>query len=213
MAYVCTALGAYLLGSIPTGFLVAKARGVDITKAGSGNIGATNAFRVLGKTAGTLVLLVDALKGFLAVFLAERFGHELSNLPTDQAVLFAIAGGFGAILGHNYPCWLKFKGGKGVATTAVVLLALMPWTLAVALGVWLVLLALTRYVSVASIAGAAALPVAAFIFPYPIEKRIVACLMAALAIYKHKTNIQRLLSGTENRFGAKKTDDTKGGSA
>lgn len=206
-AYGITLLAAYLLGSIPTGFLVAKARGVDITKVGSGNIGATNAFRVLGKGPGTFVLLVDALKGFLAVQFVSQF--IVSQLLPPESTggtreMFAIVGGVGAILGHNYTCWLSFKGGKGVATTAGVLLALMPKTLAVATGGWIIFFALTRYVSVASLVAAVAVMVATWFFYESVALRAVAFLMGALAIYKHKANIQRLLNGTENRIGAKK---------
>ncbi len=207
-AYGITLVAAYLLGSIPTGFLVAKARGVDITKVGSGNIGATNAFRVLGKGPGAFVLIVDALKGYLAVFLAEKFGPRLFNSAADTAVLFAIAGGVGAILGHNYTCWLRFKGGKGIATTAGVLLGLMPKTLAVAFGSWVVFFALTRYVSVASLVAAVAVMTATWFFYQSTALRVVAFFMGALAIYKHKANIQRLLNGTENRIGAKKSAAT-----
>ena len=202
-AYGLTLIGAYLLGSIPTGFLVAKARGVDITKVGSGNIGATNAFRVLGKGPGTFVLVVDALKGYLAVFLAEKFGPQIAGTSADTAVLFAITGGAGAILGHNYTCWLRFKGGKGIATSAGVLLGLMPKTLAVATGGWIIFFALTRYVSVASIVAAITVMVATWFFYQSTALRIVGIFMGALAIYKHKVNLRRLLNGTENRIGSK----------
>src|SRR4026209_2673463 len=126
---MCATLGAYLLGSIPTGYLVAKARGIDIRKVGSGNIGATNVFRVLGKPAGIFVLMVDASKGFVACYFVGPLAYRwlagpLANDSTTHEFL-KITGGFLAILGHNYTCWLKFKGGKGIATSAGVILGLL----------------------------------------------------------------------------------------
>ena len=204
LSYILTALGAYLLGSIPFGFLVAKVKGVDITKVGSGNIGATNAMRVLGKPAGIAVLLLDAAKGFFAVglgcFVAKNFGAAETQIETIR-----ILAGIFAVLGHNYTCWLKFKGGKGIATTAGVYLALAPWALLVALAVFILAIVLTKYVSVGSIAGAIALPATVWVMsPNNLFLGIVTTALGALAIYKHKSNIQRLLAGTENRLGKKK---------
>jgi len=202
LSYILTALGAYLLGSIPTGFLVAKAKGVDITKVGSGNIGATNAMRVLGKPAGIFVLLADAAKGYAAVWLTTLWLNGNSN--ADLQTLRVVAGIF-AVLGHNYTCWLKFKGGKGIATTAGVYLALAPWALLVALAVFILAILLTRYVSVGSIAGAIALPTTVWVMtPHNLFLGIVTTALGALAIYKHKSNLQRLIAGTENRLGQKK---------
>jgi glycerol-3-phosphate acyltransferase PlsY len=219
LAYILTALGAYLIGSIPTGFLVAKAKGIDIRAVGSGNIGATNAMRVLGKPIGITVLVLDALKGFGACFLGvfiyglyfDQFNgmHSYSEsipMPSQEGAEHAatIAGIF-AVLGHNYTCWLKFKGGKGIATTAGVYLALAPWALLIALGVFILAIVLTKYVSVGSIAAAVALPAAVWIMsPNNLFLGIVTTALGALAIYKHKSNIQRLMAGTENRFGQKK---------
>jgi len=205
-AYVLTALAAYLLGSVPTGFLVAKARGVDIRTVGSGNIGATNVFRYLGKPAGIFVLLADGLKGWLAVVVVAKLASSLvfpSAEPQRQEWL-AIAAGISAILGHNYTCWLHFKGGKGIATSAGVLAAFVPWALVVILSIWIVVFALTRYVSLASICASFALPFAAWLTQQSWRMVIVTGVMGALAIYKHKANIQRLLNGTENRIDAKK---------
>jgi glycerol-3-phosphate acyltransferase PlsY len=220
LAYIVVALAAYLLGSIPFGFLAAKAKGIDIRSVGSGNIGATNAMRALGKPAGILVLAMDALKGFtacyLGVFICTRFNAAFVDLNSNAALShfeqahllierFAIIAGICAVLGHNYTCWLKFKGGKGIATTAGVYLALAPWALLIALGVFILALLLTRYVSVASISGAIALPAAVWLMtPQNVFLGIVTTALGALAIYKHKTNIQRLMAGTENRFGQKK---------
>ena len=167
-SYILTALAAYLLGSIPTGFLAAKARGIDIRAAGSGNIGATNAMRVLGKTAGMFVLLMDALKGYAACYfipplifnwLAPHFSGlfvSFQNEPVELQARYYLVAGFFAVLGHNYTCWLKFKGGKGIATTAGVYLALAPWAVLVAFCVFVFAVLLTRYVSVGSISAAAA---------------------------------------------------------
>ena len=221
LAYILTALGAYLLGSIPTGFLVAKAKGIDIRSVGSGNIGATNAMRVLGKPAGIFVLLMDALKGFAAVMLILNFFPDLSsafpkvftggNVYADKILReqLGIIAGICAVLGHNYTCWLKFKGGKGIATTAGVYLALAPWAVLVALVVFILAVLLTKYVSVGSIAAAVALPATVWIMtPRNLLLGIVTTALGALAIYKHKSNLQRIRAGTENRLG-KKTSTTE----
>lgn len=211
VCYVVTALLAYLLGSVPTGFLVAQAKGVDIRAVGSGNIGATNVLRTLGKPAGIFVLLVDALKGWVAVVLMTRLVLLAFGLGVDAARMEVcqIIAALGAILGHNYTCWLQFKGGKGIATSAGVLLALVPWALITIFIIWIVVFALTRYVSLASLAAAAALPFASWATHESLTKVIVTGAMAALAIYKHKGNIQRLLNGTEPRFGQKKEEAAK----
>ena len=211
--YIITALFAYLLGSIPTGYVVGRARGIDIRAVGSGNIGATNVFRILGKPAGIFVLVVDALKGFLACQFVGLMVHRMLlngalNEGTTDFELHKVVGGFFAILGHNYTCWLRFKGGKGIATSAGVVLALLPLAFAAALGVWIVLFFTTRYVSVASIGAAFVLPFATWWFGRSRSPTlvVVAAVIGALAIYKHRANIQRLRAGTENRFGAKKKE-------
>ena len=204
LVYIVVAVAAYLLGSIPTGFFVAKAKGIDIRAVGSGNIGATNAMRVLGKPAGIIVLLVDALKGYVAVkvltvLVISFFNRGDSNLP----VICILAGIF-SVLGHNYTCWLKFKGGKGIATTAGVYLALAPVALGIALAVFILTIFVTRYVSVGSILAAIALPLAVWILqPHNLLLGIVTTALGALAVYKHKSNIQRLMAGTESRLGKK----------
>jgi len=216
LSYAVLAVAAYLLGSIPTGYLAGRAKGIDIRKIGSGNIGATNTMRALGKPAGMVVLLMDALKGyvacaFLCPLIFNWFAPHASGLfryfrdePFElQARFYAIAGIF-AVLGHNYTCWLRFKGGKGIATSAGVFLALAPLALGIALGVWAIVFALGRYVSVASIAAAVALPAAVWILP---PRNVLLGLMTTalglLAIIKHKGNIERLFNGTERRFGEK----------
>ena len=205
LGYILTILIAYLLGSIPTGFLVARARGVDIRAVGSGNIGATNVFRILGKAAGLFVLLADAAKGWLAVFVVARLvsGWFYPEAGSTAQEWFRLCAGVAAILGHNYTCWLRFKGGKGIATSAGVLVALVPVPLLIVLGIWIVVFALSRYVSLASISAAFALPFAAWAFGYSRTMTVVTAALAGLAIYKHKANIKRLISGTENRIAFK----------
>src|SRR6185437_794522 len=197
---------AYLLGSIPTGFLVARARGVDIRTVGSGNIGATNAFRVLGKGLGIFVLLMDALKGWIAVQIGAALVNQL--LPGAPLEYLRITAGIAAILGHNFTCWLHFKGGKGIATTAGVLLALAPWSLAIILSLFIILFVTTRYVSIGSIAAAFVLPFATWFTTKETGLTVVTGAMGALAILKHRKNIHRLLNGTENRIQFKKKEAT-----
>ena len=206
LTYIATALAAYLLGSIPTGYLVAKAKGIDIRTAGSGNIGATNAMRVLGKPAGIFVLTVDALKGWLAVWLLTRLAMDYLlplNSPGGARELVKIVAGLSAIAGHNYTCWLKFKGGKGIATSCGVYFALAPLAAALAVGTWIITFFATRYVSIASIVSAIALPTAVALTQDSMVLIVITIGIGALAICKHKTNMQRLLDGTEPRFGAK----------
>ena len=210
VGYIVTVIAAYFLGSIPTGFLVARARGIDIRTVGSGNMGATNVFRTLGKPAGILVLAADVLKGFVAgklLALAAKhiFAGSAGLIVTDN---FAIIAGFSAILGHNYTCWLHFKGGKGIATSLGVLIALF-WKVAlIVLAIWILVAAISRYVSLASIIASIWLPITV-IFSHSVwgdySGRLVwiSVIMGALAVYKHKPNIQRLLKGTERRIGEK----------
>ena len=202
VAFLVTALAGYLLGSIPSGYLAGKARGVDIRTAGSGNIGATNAFRILGRGLGTCVLLADACKGWLAVALLPGLAQRLTGVDAPVNVeSLRILAAVAVVLGHNYTCWLRFKGGKGIATSAGVLAALMPLALVISLTVWLLVCALTRFVSVASLAAALVLPFGAWLGHSGGALTGVAVALSALAIYKHKANIQRLLAGTENRIG------------
>jgi glycerol-3-phosphate acyltransferase PlsY len=204
--YILTAAVAYLLGSIPTGFLVGKAKGIDIRTIGSGNIGATNVFRYFGTVAGLLVLLGDALKGLLAVLLVPKLSWAIFGSPASPMVRewLEIIAALAAILGHNYTCWLRFKGGKGIATSAGVLVALVPYSLLIILAVWIIVLGLTRFVSLASICASFTLPFATWITGGSFTMIAINAAMAVLAIYKHRPNIQRLLKGTESRFGVKK---------
>lgn len=194
---VSTALvSGYLLGSIPFGYLLGRWKGVDLLQKGSGNIGAANAVRVLGKPAGLAVLILDAFKGMLACWLASS--------ETGQ-----IAAGFSAVLGHNFPCWLRFQGGKGIATSAGALLILTLESLAIAAGVFLILTAATRIVSVGSLGASVVLPFAVWLIEGWGELLVVTALMGLLAVYQHRDNLKRLRAGTEPRLGKKEKGKTK----
>lgn len=203
-AALLTVAAAYLLGSIPTGYLVGRARGLDLRAAGSGNIGATNALRVLGKPAGILVLLGDALKGWAACTLLPAATLRWTGAaPQALPLWLAVIGGLAAVVGHNYTCWLRFKGGKGVATSGGVLLGLMPQALITVLAVFGILLLASRIVSLSSLGAAAALPVAVWFWHRdPILLSLGLCL-AVLAFVRHRANLRRLLDGTEPRLGQK----------
>lgn len=206
LAFIVIAVAAYLLGSIPSGYLVARAKGIDIRAAGSGNIGATNVFRMVGKTAGVFALIVDGLKGYAACTWLCDWVLALTGGPTTNTEPYRILAGITAVLGHNFTCWLKFKGGKGVATSAGVFFALAPLAAGIALVTWMVTAVLTRYVSIASIAAAVALPTAVWLTKETKDSLllgIVTTALGLLAIFKHRGNIQRLLNGTEQRFGQK----------
>jgi acyl phosphate:glycerol-3-phosphate acyltransferase len=202
--YVVAALLAYLLGSIPTGYLAGRLRGVDIRQSGSGNIGATNVMRVLGKPAGIIVLIIDGLKGYAACAWVADLVLRWFPTHAGEDMALRITAGLAAILGHNFTCWLKFRGGKGIATSAGVLAALVPGALIIIVAIWALVFAFTRYVSLASIAASFALPFATWITQRNLSLTFVTSAMAALAIYKHRSNIQRLLHGTEHRFGSTK---------
>jgi glycerol-3-phosphate acyltransferase PlsY len=235
--WLCPLL-AFLLGSIPFGLFIARMKGIDIRQHGSGNIGATNVLRVVGKKHGITCLILDALKGFVPVVIAlnlvqiegrkvgipvpalEAFALHLPAAKQLTGQLIHVATALLAILGHNYSPWVGFKGGKGIATSAGVLLGLMPFAVVLLIGVWLLFFITTRYVSVASIAAAAALPVLTHVgarFHKGPDGRtlweagtwnkplfVFSVVIAALAIWKHRANIRRLLDGTENRFRPKK---------
>jgi len=203
LAYIITVVAAYLLGSIPTGYLAARAKGIDIRTVGSGNIGATNAMRVLGKPAGITVLLVDALKGYAAVEWIVPLLMKISNPDADIETLRIVAG-IAVVLGHNFTCWLRFKGGKGIATSGGAYLALAPLAVGIALAAFILALCLTRYVSIGSIAAAIALAAAVWCLPdHNVFLGLVTTALGAMAIYKHKSNIKRLMAGTESRIGKK----------
>ena len=193
LPYLLAALAfGYLLGSIPFGLLLTRAAGLgDVRKIGSGNIGATNVLRTGNKKLAALTLLLDALKGTAAVLIAGLFGP-------DQALV----AGLGAFLGHLFPVWLGFKGGKGVATYLGVLVA-VAWQGALVFAVtWLALAFLTRYSSLAALVAAVAVPVALYLLGF-VQAAELFVLMSLIVFVKHRANIGRLLSGTESRIGAK----------
>ena len=193
---------AYLIGSVPCGLLAGKLKGVDIRKEGSGNIGTTNVFRVCGKGLGFVVFVFDVLKGLIPVLLGKNFFAGSDGL-------IPILCGVAAILGHNFPVWLKFKGGKGIATSAGVLGGLLPWALLVGCVTWVMAFVGTRYVSVASILAAVSLPITVGIQTFllggtrPIAYFIFALAIGLLAVWRHRANIARLRGGTESRFTRK----------
>ena len=230
--YFVSAVFGYLLGSFPTGYLVGRYHGIDIREHGSKNMGATNVVRVLGKRPGYLVFVGDALKGLLAVlpgtfftaYLAEfRIGDILGSSGVGDPLLASsvtdlngaitlcgIIAGLACILGHNFPVWLRFKGGKGVATTVGVLLGLMPAAVGISAVVWFATYYFSRYVSLASLLGAAVLPVSVWLLTMYRGPQIgppwlfyFSLLAAALIFWRHRTNIQRLLNGTESKFARK----------
>jgi glycerol-3-phosphate acyltransferase PlsY len=212
--YLIVATVAYLLGSIPFGYLLVKTfRGEDIRLSGSGNIGATNVARSGAKGLGAATLLLDMLKGLLAVWLAAVLAASKYNLCGDFRVypcvpslrLMSVAALF-AVLGHIFPVWLKFKGGKGVATALGVFALLFPLAVLVSLAIFIIVLVLTRYVSLGSILAALAFPVAAYFLYHPDWTSLaLAAAVSAAVILKHHQNIGRLLAGTESRFGSKKS--------
>lgn len=205
MTAILAIVAAYVVGATPFGYLAGKWRGIDIRKHGSGNIGATNVLRTLGKPLGITVFILDFLKG-LAPALAA-----LNLFPgSGSGSLIPIAVALATILGHNFTFWLGFKGGKGIATSAGALVALMPLPILAALVVWLTTFFSFKYVSLASMLAALAVPVtlAALQFtrgPQDFPLLIFASLIACLAIFRHKSNIKKLFAGTENRFEKKKS--------
>ena len=190
---VVLAIFAYLLGSIPSGFIIGALSGVDVRNTGSGNIGATNVARVLGKGLGLLTLIADTAKGFVPVFVAQRLG--MSDLGV---ALVAIA----AFLGHMYPVFLKFQGGKGVATAFGALLAVAPAAPVILVVVFGAAVLMSRIVSLGSIAAALAAPVALWALSYAPTFVGMAVLLGAMVIFRHRDNIKRLRAGTEPRFRA-----------
>lgn len=205
---ICAVVIAYFLGSLPTGYLVGRARGIDIRKEGSGNIGATNALRVLGPALGILVLLIDLAKGvaacYVAIWIPRLLGGSGSEPGVDRMLILMLVGGLGAVLGHSFTCWLGFKGGKGVATATGVFLAVALKPTLVCAVIFILLVALTRYVSLASITAATCLPGLVYYFHRDIFLTALTLLAALLVIYRHRSNIQRLLKGTELKIGGHK---------
>ncbi len=205
IAAVCS-LG-YLLGSIPFGYLAGRANGLDIRLFGSHNIGATNVLRTLGKPWGISVFIADALKGFAAVRVAIWMSADSAPYALPQEFLGIVAA-ISCVIGHSFPLWLRFKGGKGVATSAGSLFGIIPLAAGAILLVWLIVFRLTRYVSVASISAALALPIAVAAILYTDRQHSVVLLyfslaMTFLVLWRHRSNFSRLRQGTEPRFSRK----------
>jgi acyl phosphate:glycerol-3-phosphate acyltransferase len=207
LAFAAVVIGSYLLGSVPFGYLAGRIAGIDIRKCGSGNVGATNVIRTLGKGYGYPVFLADFLKGFgavkLSILIATRMQPEW-NSPEPFGILAAIA----SVLGHSFPVWLRFRGGKGVATSGGALFGLAPIAALVGGAIWMLVFWLTRYVSVASIAAAAALPIIILItarLTQTAGKSLFysSVCLAAVVIWRHRSNLSRLMRGTEPRFTRK----------
>jgi len=193
VALVIVIVAAYLTGSIPTGLLLGKAYGIDVRREGSGNIGATNLYRTVGRKVGIITLIGDCLKGLLPVLLVKY-----SSLPPE----FAAWVGLAAFCGHVFSVFLKFRGGKGVATALGVFLALAPLAVAIAIALFAVVMFFWRYVSLASITAAAAMPLVVFFRGGSGTLTTVTFIIALIVIVRHSENIKRLISGTENKFKA-----------
>jgi acyl phosphate:glycerol-3-phosphate acyltransferase len=216
---IVAALVGYVLGALPVGYVVARAYGVDIFKVGSGNPGATNVKRTLGARAGYTVFALDALKGAVATgwplvalaLLVADGGAEpagFSGALAESTDLPMVVGLIAAVLGHSFSVFTGFRGGKGVATAAGGLVVLLPVVCLVAGAVWVVAFFAFRYVSLASILAAASVPVASWLTIHSLSLNLVATALGAFVIVRHRTNIQRLLRGTENKF-AKKPRETE----
>lgn len=195
LALVGAAICSYLLGSIPIGYLIASRRGIDITKVGSGNTGATNVYRNMGAALGFLVLGGDLAKGLLAAFIGRMVLPE----GLGESVC-----GLAAIIGHNWSIFMRFRGGKGMATSAGVVALTVPMSTLILVPIWFVVVSLSGYVSLGSISVAVLLPVAVWlVYPTRVWNLIFAIIAGAVAVWRHHANIQRLLRGNENRLSGR----------
>ena len=204
MNYLLAAGGfvlGYVFGSIPCGLWMVKAfHGIDIRKYGSGNIGTTNVFRTVGAKTAAVVLVGDMLKGILALYIVSKFSAE----PVIVAVT-----ALGALLGHTYSLFLGFKGGKGVATGLGLFLYMLPWGAAAGLGVWIIIVLITRYVSLGSVIAAIVAASAGWYLNYPVPFAVFGTLACLFVIIRHKDNIRRLLDGTESKIKPGHLNDNK----
>jgi len=207
LTFAVVVIASYLLGSIPFGYLAGRMAGIDIRNCGSGNVGATNVIRTLGKGYGYPVFALDFLKGFgavkMSILIATRMQSEWSPLE-----MFGIVAAISSVLGHSFSLWLRFKGGKGVATSGGALFGLAPVAALVGVAIWIVTFWLTRYVSVASIVAAAALPFVILITTWLSRTTgkllfYSSVCLAAVVIWRHRSNLSRLIHGTEPRFNRK----------
>jgi acyl phosphate:glycerol-3-phosphate acyltransferase len=201
-------LGSYLLGSIPFGYLAGRLGGIDIQQAGSGNVGATNVVRVLGKRYGYPVFALDVLKGFGAVKISMLMAPGRPP-EWNSPEIFGILAAMSSVLGHLYPPWLRFKGGKGVATSAGALLALTPIATLIGVAIWVIVFWLTGYVSLASVIAAVVLPIIILVVSWNDQNKVKTLVyssvcVAAVVIWRHRSNLSRLIRGTEPRFTRKK---------
>ncbi len=195
MLQILSILIGYFLGSIPFGLILCRyIFGIDIRKLGSGNIGATNVHRNTGLVLGISVLILDLLKGFFSAWIGFSLAGEYG----------AVAGGLAAIAGHNWSFYLKFVGGKGVATTAGVAIFLFPKAFLILLPLWVIIVAITKYVSLASVTSAIVMPFCVYLFGYTLPYIAMSILAGAFAVYRHKENIKRLKTGNESKFSLKK---------
>jgi len=200
-------LGSYLLGSIPFGYVAGKIRGIDIRKIGSGNIGATNVVRVLGKRYGYSVFFLDFLKGFGAVKISMSIATD-ARPEWASPEIFGIFAAIASVIGHSFPVWLKFRGGKGVATSAGALFGLIPLAALIGVLIWVLIFWFTRYVSVASVVAAATLPLVILIMTrlnqiHGNSLFYSSLGLAAVVMWRHRSNFSRLMHGSEPRFTRK----------
>jgi len=207
LAFAVAVIGGYLLGSIPFGYLAGRIAGIDIRTRGSGNVGATNVIRTLGKSYGYPVFVADFSKGFVAVKLSMLIATRASP-DWSSPQMIGIVAAISSVLGHSFPLWLHFKGGKGVATSAGALFGLTPVTALIGAAIWIATFWFTRYVSIASMAAAAALPIVILITSCLGQSAGKALFysslcLAAVVIWRHRTNFSRLIRGTEPRFTRK----------
>jgi acyl phosphate:glycerol-3-phosphate acyltransferase len=203
LPFFITALISYLIGSIPSGYLAGRMAGIDIRKTGSGNIGATNVTRELGKLYGYPVFLADFSKGLGSVGIALLIGNRFKL--TNSFEILQIVAAISCVIGNTFPVWLGFKGGKGVATSAGALFGLTPIATLLAVIVWVISFELTRYVSLASVVAALALPLAVLVMTYfsPAHSFLLfyfSICLAAIVVLRHRSNLSRLIRGTEQRF-------------
>ena len=207
LTLVFVLVASYLLGSIPFGYLTGRIAGIDIRQAGSGNIGATNVVRVLGKRYGYPVFILDFLKGFGAVEIAIAFARA-ARPEWGSPEVYGILAAFGSVIGHSFPPWLKFRGGKGVATAAGALFGLMPLAMLIGVAIWIIVFWLTRYVSVASLVTVITLPLVIAILTQLNKGHAKALFYSSLCIavvvvWQHRSNLCRLIRGREPRFSRK----------
>jgi glycerol-3-phosphate acyltransferase PlsY len=202
MANVILFLGlavSYLVGSLPTGYIFGRLiKGIDIREFGSGNIGATNTIRVVGRTPGLIVLAIDVFKGFLCVTYIAGFFMRFS--PVARPELYMIVAGLAAIAGHNWTLFLKFRGGKGVAVSAGVMIGLAPGIFWIGFMVWLIIFLVSGYISVASIVASTSVPILALVSGQPTELTVFFSILCLVIVYKHRPNLKRLKNKEEKKI-------------